>query len=338
MEDHGSGHTSQERSSARGRWLRRLLPWAVSAAALAYVFGYAIDWRAIPDATADANLPLFIAITVLDKLLFFSVWAVIQAMVVRRFFEPVPVTRVVALKGGAELLRTLNNPLADAGFALGLSQMLPGRAAAVLAAITIPFGCHMLVLLLQATLMFPLLDGGFSNNRDVLAVLVVGWLLMLAFALGGRFGVWARLLRTLGLATGLDRIGWRALMPFLGWFALFAVADVLIQGTASRAFGVPIPWTSLAARLPILYLALSLPSLGNFGTREIAWAACFAPYGERETLIAFALWTNGIFLLMHVVIGAVFLARALEMVREMRSARAQGREIRPPLLHDAIDP
>ena len=46
------------------RFTRQLLPWLITAAALGYVFGFAIDWEAIPAATEKANLPLFIAITV----------------------------------------------------------------------------------------------------------------------------------------------------------------------------------------------------------------------------------------------------------------------------------
>ena len=36
---------------------RRLLPWAVSAGALAYVFGAATNWQALLRATEQANLP-----------------------------------------------------------------------------------------------------------------------------------------------------------------------------------------------------------------------------------------------------------------------------------------
>ena len=44
---------------------RQLLPWLITAAALGYVFGFAIDWQAIPQATARANMPLFILFTVI---------------------------------------------------------------------------------------------------------------------------------------------------------------------------------------------------------------------------------------------------------------------------------
>ena len=36
-------------------------------------------------------MPLFIAITVLDKIIFFLVWCLVQASMIRRFLAPVPI-------------------------------------------------------------------------------------------------------------------------------------------------------------------------------------------------------------------------------------------------------
>ena len=127
---------------------RQLLPWLITAAALGYVFGFAIDWQAIPAATEKANLPLFIAITVCDKLGFFLVWALVQAAIIRRFIEPVPTWDVFRMKGGAELIRIVNNSLADAGFLYGVAQLTHARVAAVVIVASLPFFFHFLVLLL----------------------------------------------------------------------------------------------------------------------------------------------------------------------------------------------
>jgi hypothetical protein len=318
--------------------LRRLLPWSVSALALGYVFGYAIEWTSIPAATANANLPLFVAITVFDKLMFFVVWGLIQAEVIRRFVELVPFRSVLNVKGASELLRTVNNSLADAAFLVGVSQLAKGRTAAVIAVASIPFGCHFGVLLLQATLALPILEGGPMRYPGVTGVVLVGWTIAGASAVAARLGVWRRVFRWAGLGAWFDRVQPRQLLPFVGWFVLFAVADVVIQGFASRAFGVPIPWSALVAGIPVLYFVMSIPSLGNFGTREIAWANLFADFGSREELIAFALWTNVIFLVMHVLIGAASLGRTLSLLRALRAARLDGEFVPEPVLHDSIDP
>ena len=151
-----------------------------------------------------------------------------------------------------------------------------------------------------------------------------------------RLGYWKRFRARVGL--DIAGQGWLTrLLPIIGWFAVFAAVDVLIQGTASRAFGVPIPWLDLIARIPLLYVAISLPSFGNFGTREIAWSTLFSTYGTRESLVAFALWTNTIFATMHALVGSLFIGRAITLWRELRQARADGTTVPRPILHDAID-
>jgi hypothetical protein len=128
-----------------------------------------------------------------------------------------------------------------------------------------------------------------------------------------------------------------ALLPFFAWFAALAAFDVLIQGLASRSFGTPIPWIDLAARIPLLYFALSLPSVGNFGVREFTWAALFERHGAQDALFAYAFATNAIFLLLNVLIGTLFVRRAVDLLVEVRRT-ARFHELPEPLLHDAIDP
>jgi hypothetical protein len=128
------------------------------------------------------------------------------------------------------------------------------------------------------------------------------------------------------------------MLPFVGWFALLAGFDVLIQGLASRAFGIHIDWWALAGRIPLLYIALSLPSFGNYGTREITWSACFSDFADSHALVAYAFATNTVFLLLHVVIGVIFLPRALTLIGAIRQARREGIEVPRPLIRDPVDP
>jgi hypothetical protein len=87
----------------------------------------------------------------------------------------------------------------------------------------------------------------------------------------------------------------------------------------------------------LLYVAISLPSFGNFGVREIAWSTLFADHGSREALIAFALWTNAIFAVMHALVGSLFVGRALSLWRQLRQARAEGTVVPSPIFRDASD-
>jgi hypothetical protein len=323
-------------ATGKGGTFRRAAPWLVSAAALAWVFGRT-DWVKLLDATRQANLPLFLAIMVCDKAIFFLVWALVQAEAVRRFVVPVSRREVLAVRGGSELFRAVNNPLADAAFLLGLARLAGGKLESVIAASLVPFAAHLMVLLAQASAALFVLPGGPGAHRDVLAAVAAGWGLVGA----GAALFLARPLRRVPVlarvGASLDRMRPSELLPFVGWFAGLAAFDVLIQGLGSIAFGVPIPWTALAARIPLLYLALAIPSVSNFGVREFAWAGLFADYAPQEALFAYAFATNSVFLLLNVLIGTAFLRRAFDLLSEVRSS-ARAHTLREPLLHDAIDP
>jgi hypothetical protein len=316
--------------------VRHLAPWGISALALLWVFGRT-DWHGLVAATEGANLPLFLAVVVLDKAVFFLVFALLQAESIRRFVTPVPRREVLAVRGASELFRAVNNPLADAAFLLGVGRLAGGRIRPVVAAGLIPFAVHLVVLLAQASLALPFLPGGPGANRDVVIATAVGWTLVAAVALLFWAGPLRRAPRMAGALRWLDGVRAAALLPFFAWFAGLAAFDVLIQGLASRSFGIPIPWIDLAARIPLLYFALSLPSVGNFGVREFTWAALFERHGSEHALFAYAFATNGVFLLLNVLLGTIFFRRAFELLVEVRRT-ARSHELPEPLLHDAIDP
>jgi hypothetical protein len=325
-------------ATARTPLWRKLLPWAISAAALAYVFGFSTDWDALVEATEGANLLLYVGYTVADKMIFFLWWGFLQAAVLRRFVTPVSTRKLIAVRGGAELLRTVNNPVADAGFLYGILQLTQGRIAAVVAVATIPLATHFFILLLQATVSLAFLEGGPGGNRDILIAVSIAWTLLACALVAMRTGLWERKIASTRIGEWTKNISFRSMLPFIGWFALLAAFDVIIQGLASRAFGIVIDWWALAGRIPLLYIALSLPSFGNYGTREITWSFCFSEFADPHTLVAYAFATNTLFLMLHVVIGVIFLPRALALIREIRRARQEGVEVPRPLIHDAVDP
>ncbi len=326
------------RALADRRW-RHVLPWLVSLVLLVYLFGWATDWEALRLATRRANLPLFIAFASADRLAFFAVWTLLQAAALRRFGIPVPVRSLFAVRGGSELLRAVSNPLSDGAFFLGLTQLTGGRIEPVLAAALVPGICHFLVLTTQMTLALPFLSGGIEANRDVLIATGTMWSVVLCVAIAVRLSV-SGSLRFRGAArvrAWLERFPLRTLRPFFLAFAALTLFDVLIQGLASRAFGVTIEWTALVARIPLLYLAMVVPTLGNFGTRELAWAALFSDFGEPDELIAYAFAINALFLLINVLLGVLFLSRALELLAAVRRARREGQPAPEPLFHDPTD-
>jgi hypothetical protein len=322
----------------RTRW-RHVLPWVVSAALLGYVFGWATDWARLREALEAAHVPAFLLFATADRLAFFAVWTWLQALALRRFVSHVPVRSVFAVRGGSELIRTVSNPASDAAFFLGLAQLSGGRLDAVISAALVPAFVHFLVMLGVMTAALPFVEGGPAGNRGTWTTAATLWAIVVAIAVAVRLSS-SRKLAIPGIATlrgWIERFSIRDLLPFFLGFLGLTLFDVLIQGLASRAFGVDIPWIALAARIPLLYLALSIPTLGNFGTREVAWAGLFADYGDRDELIAYALGVNAVFLVINLLLGLLFLPRALQLVAAVRRARREGEPVPERLLHDPTD-
>jgi hypothetical protein len=285
---------------------------------------------------AGADVPLFLLYVTADRLAFFGIWSWLWAAALRRFVVEVPTSSVVAVRGGSELLRTVSNPLSDAAFFLGLVRLAGGRFEAVLAAAIVPAVTHFVVMIAQMTVMLPFLGPG---ARDVLVGAGVGWVVLLggaaATALSAR-GV----LRWRGVTAvrgWLERFPFRDLWPFWIGFTVLAVFDVVIQGLASRAFGVELGWVELAARIPLVYFSFLVPTLGNFGTREVAWKTLFAEFGTADQLVAYAFAVNAIFLVLNLLLGILFLPRALELAAAVRSTAREGAPLARPALHDPTD-
>jgi hypothetical protein len=321
------------------RW-RSVLPWLVSAALLFYVFGYATHWDRLLAAMGRADVPRFLLFAVTDRLAFFATWTWLSAVALRRFVVQVPYGSVFAIRGGSELARAVSNALADAAYFIGLVQLAGGRVDAVLASALVPIFSHLFVLLVQMTIALPFQPGGIASVPGVAVAAGVMWSLVaagvaaVALARSGRLH--ARWIASVN--AWLRRFPPRQIAPFVAGFAALALFDVQIQWLATRAFGVPIDWTAMAARLPLVYLAFVIPTLGNFGTRELTWAALFEEFGPRDALIAYAFAINSIFLVINVLLGVIFLSRALQLIAAVRRARRLGEEVPRPLLLDPTDP
>lgn len=320
------------------RW-RHVLPWVVSIALLVYVFGWATDWKRLEAAMRAADVPLFLAFASADRIAFFLVWTLLQALALRSFVAHVPVRSVVAVRGGSELLRTVSNPLSDAAFFLGLGELAGRRLDAVLASALVPMLCHFFVMLVMMTIALPFLPGGIGENGDVAWTAGVLWVIWIALGIAAalaRSGS-VRFRGSQAIRDWMLRFPLSRIQPFLFGFVALVLFDVTIQQLGSRAFGVEIPWVVLAARIPILYLWLTVPTLGNFGTRELAWAGLFSEFGDRDTLLAYALGTNAVFLAINLALGLLFLPRALQLLAAVRRARTAGEPLPEPLLHDPTD-
>jgi hypothetical protein len=194
-------------------------------------------------------------------------------------------------------------------------------------------------MLLQMTVALPFVKGPLAENRAVVVTILLAWVIVAGFGVAMRLS-FARPVPIRGVTrvrAWLERFRARDVRLFFLGFAFLSAFDVLIQGLASRSFGVSLGWGELAARLPLVYLSFLIPTLGNFGTRELAWAGMFSDFGTRDALLAYAFAVNAMFLLINVLLGVIFLPRGLRLVARMRRAQREGERVPQLPLHDPTD-
>jgi hypothetical protein len=106
---------------------------------------------------------------------------------------------------------------------------------------------------------------------------------------------------------------WRSIPPFVGVAQMIGRAVdmaivVVLAWTASRAFGLDIPFVAFATYMPVILLASSLPiSVAGFGAAQAAWLV-FEPWARGEQILAFQL-------LWQVFMGLGIIARGIPFVR-----------------------
>lgn len=296
--------------------LQLIAPWAISALAILYVLDMT-DWQRVLAASASADLTLFFIFAALDKVVFFAIWTWVQIEVIRGFVGKISRTSLTVVRGTSEGFRALSNPLADAIFLAGTQRVTGSSFQTLFAAVLIPFAIHFLVLLLQTTILLPIAPEE-AHPPGLKFLISFGWLVVALLCILWHMTRRSKIRIIVEVRTWASGVSRRKLVSYVFWFIGLASFDVIIQGLASRSFGVNIDWWCLAARLPFLYLGLSVPSIGNFGVREFVWSTIFQDQASSDLLVAYAFSMNALFVFFHVIIGSLFLQRAWPLLRELR--------------------
>lgn len=91
---------------------------------------------------------------------------------------------------------------------------------------------------------------------------------------------------------------------------MFAVS-LCLHYIAARAFGLEIPFASMLAFLPVIFMAAALPiTVAHLGTTQAAWILFFGSYAPEPQLLAFSLAAHLTFVITRGLLGVLFLPRA----------------------------
>jgi len=284
-------------------WVRRLLPWAVTAAVVGYILTkYSLSKIIDEMGRGDAlpMIPLAAAAVIVLVLVSYLDTLVIRGVLGRPRYRD-----VVRAKGAMSMLHTLGYGFGHGGYAVWIARVTGasiGETAGVALYIS---GADLCALSTVAAAMVFLGGAEVSPALAIAPPIIAGVLLLLAMIgplrlLGevpSVFRPWSALSRGRQLATIAGRVGNIWLMVSIAW-------------AASALFGLAIPYWVMAAYMPLIILVGSLPiNVAGFGAVQGAWLM-LEPWAPGEQILAFQfLWS--------LMIGAGMFLRGVPFIRRV---------------------
>lgn len=128
------------------------------------------------------------------------------------------------------------------------------------------------------------------------------------------------------LAAVIERCGWRTLIGALIVSVLFNLMQVAWWATTGRALGLDVPFGYYLLVVPVMAIALLVPSIGGLGVRENVAPLLFAGAGlSAEEAVALTLLVFGLERVSSLLGAPVYLVASLR--------RGRGHEADKPLHH-----
>jgi hypothetical protein len=308
------------------RVLRWAVPFAITIAALSYVF-QKIGLRAVVERLTPEALWVMI-----PSLLAFG--AVAVAIEAECLFRLLPADRHVFGRTTAARIKAASYPLSLIHYALGAGALavLLGRrtgrgvadAAGVVGLISM-FDIGIQLMLLIAGLTFLGTDAPAVRGGIVVVLIAV---IAIGFA-----GLRAKIplgpldrIRELPVFDAARTTRVPLLVELAALRIFFAFVFIALIWSCCVAFGVYVPISFLVAAVPILIVVAMIPSVAGLGTGQVAFVEVFGRYADDETLLACSLAFSAGLIVMRASMGLLFAGEftreALMAAREVESGEA----------------
>ncbi len=322
-----------------------MAPAAVTAAIFYLIFRH-VSFHRFADAIAGADYRLFLALMIPNALLYFAWDTLVLAVVMRWFHGPVRYRDLLPVRAVAYVVTLVNPDLAEGATALYLTRQSGAPFWQIVGTVVFLSWLELTHLSAWATMGMLALPSGLPRDLFLVpAGFVVFWTLFLLYA-RRNWAPWRPAIEAIARKLGLKRRG-----PVRDWpiFHTFRQANLrqyglvillkspmfffslLIHYWAARAFGFHIPFLTLLAFLPIVFMLSALPvTVAHLGTTQAAWIFFFQSYAPASKLLAFSLAAHLAFVLARAGFGLLFVPRAygqlsglLEPRRERAAAAAE---------------
>ncbi len=297
-----------------GGWIRRLAPWAVAIALLAYLFA-TTPYADLRDAIARTSLwrlgllvvAYVAALLVVDSL---AMWVGFREAIPE---AKIPLKSIIEIRGASYLLAIINYGAGQGGIVYFLSRSHGIKVAAGAGAVLLTSGAFIIVIALVVGV--GMLAGAVPDTPELklVAVAVVG-------ALPAYLGVIAlkpRFLLRWAFLRPLFDAGVLGTLRVAGARGLHIMVLIAGHGAALWLFGVEVPLDAALAGLPVLFLVTAIPiSPAGLGTTQAAAITLFASYSTSSTesarqasVLAYSLSLQALATLLVVLVGIVCLRR-----------------------------
>ena len=308
-------------AAGRRAWeaLKKLAPWGVAAAILAYLFWevpVAEAWRA----ARESRLELFVPGMLAAVLLWFLIESGVFAYLFSRFNAPLSWAEARSLRGVTYLATPINWNLGTAAIVLHLRRSK--RIGAIESASSMLFyhtidGIVLAGLVLIGVWLLP-----ESPEIASLRRIATGFeCFQVAFLAVVMASVpdwrWLSRIRALGIfrTHGLAKL--RDVACLATFKSLYFSVFVGVFWLGSHAFGVEVPLRVAMAATPGILLAGAIPiTPAGLGTQQAAMLFFFSPYGDEAAILAFGLAFPVTIVLSRCLLGLRYLRDLKKLRRE----------------------
>ncbi|HVK76922.1 MAG TPA: lysylphosphatidylglycerol synthase domain-containing protein [Kofleriaceae bacterium] len=309
----------------RWKWVRRLAPWAISAAALAAILVRYPLARIVAE-VERGDVPAMVPAAVAGVLALWLSATIGDLVLLRHLVGRVRFWDLFRGKAGVAVLNALGLAANYGGHALWIQRRFgcaPGTAVGLL--LMVSLADLVSVSLVGTVAVWLAGDGLAADARDrlrLIAPAVAALALAVLLLSGSRtsrplFAPWRDIPRGARLISVAARCGNIAILVVSTW-------------AAARGFGLPVPFVAVATYLPILLVVGAMPiNVAGFGPIQAAWVAVFSPWASGEQILAFQFLWHLLFFIGLFVRGAPFLRAVVADVAAGRAASTTSRSGSP---------
>ena len=316
------------------------IPYAVTVGIFLLIFRR-IPFQQLVDALQEADYGYFLLLMIPNAVFYFCWDTLVLTCVIRWFHGPVRYREMLPARAASYVAAVFNTNLARGTLAAYLMRQL--RAPLLQLGSTVIF-----LVLTEYTHLVGWATLGMMLGRDhvpaglfwVPPAVALFWFFFLVYA---RLGLtpWA-LMRS--ATTGLHGSDRRVWINAREWsiFRTFKIAPVrryvqivllrapmffislCLHYLAAGAFGIHIPFVTLLAFLPVIFMLAALPiTVAHLGTTQAAWLFFFGSLAPEPRLLAFSLAAHATFMAIRALIGVAFIGRAYrDLLAGQRKKRA----------------